>query len=96
MKRPLLVKTADDKADDNFRRIADTLELAGPLGNTEPVVVTLEVGDNPVKPPGRTRPRGAIITFRSAVADIYDKGLDASSRWVFNSSAPVTIHVVFI
>jgi hypothetical protein len=94
MKLPNFVKVEDELSNKNFaelRRVFFDMYAGAVAKETQ---ATLAVGDNQIAPTVPF-PKGRIITFQSAAANLFDKGLDSSGKWVINSSAICTIRLAF-
>lgn len=94
MKLPGFVNVDDDNTQRNFnelRRVFSDM-WAGALAKE--TSANLVVGDNEIHPTV-PNPRGRIITYQTAAATLFDKGLNAAGNWVVNSSAVCTIRLSF-
>lgn len=94
--QPILRGVPEPTSDENFKRIGDALSRTNAVNNSEPVSADLAAGDNAITTPGKTHAKGRIVVYQSAAADLFDKGVDASGRWVINASAPCTVLLIFI
>lgn len=94
MSRPKFVKIDDDNTQTNFDELTKKFAEFSSLVDSKEVEQTLVTGDNAVTVP-MPRPRGRVITYQSAAANFFDKGLDSNGRWTINASAPCTVRLFF-
>lgn len=96
MNPPIFGKLPDKATDSNFDRLASIWAEFGVLADSRnPVSYDLIVGDNPLVPSTKNRPRGRIITFQSAVSDLFDVGLGTDGRWTINASDACTVQIIW-
>lgn len=94
MIKPNFVQIKDDNINKNFSEITRVMSsfYVGTLAvQTEAVLVA---GDNEVVPTVAS-PSGRFVVYQSAAANLFDKGLNSSGKWVINASAPCTVRLAF-
>lgn len=94
MNRPNFAQVDDDSANHNFREISKLVYSFYDGATAKPTEATLAIGDNEITPTVSS-PQGRFIIFQSAAASLFDKGLNASGKWVINASAPCTVRLAF-
>lgn len=93
MIRPLFVITGSETTDRNFQELRRLLADLYTGASAKETQAVLAAGDNSITPTVPA-PKGRIITFQSAAANLFDKGM-VNGRWVINASAPCTIRLAF-
>lgn len=94
MNTPNFKKTLDPSTDFNFselRKVFFDLFDGAAAKSTQAALVA---GDNQISPTVPF-PRGRIITYQDAAANLFDKGLNSIGKWVINASAPCNIRLSF-
>lgn len=94
MRGPTIREVEDELVHQNFTEIGNTWARFGPLADAaDPIEYTLVTGVNALRPP--LRPRGRVVVYQSAAADLFDTGLNEAGFWVLNASAPVTVRIMW-
>lgn len=94
MKKPVFKQSGNQVLDYNFTELTKRFSELFDGCAAKQTEVVLSTGDNEIVPT-IANPQGRFITFQSAAADLFDKGLNINGKWVLNASAPCTIRIAF-
>jgi hypothetical protein len=94
---PLLLAHVDDEPTQrNFERLRTALaQMAALVGGRETGLLSLVTGDNLITPPNGLRPRGRLVLYQDAPANLSDGGLQSDGRWKLTSTAPCRVRLLF-
>lgn len=94
MKTPGFIAVDDEHTRRNFDELRRVFFDMWDGALSRETTATLATGDNEIRPTV-SNPKGRVITYQSAAANLFDKGLNAAGNWIINSSAPCSIRLAF-